>query len=220
MTLFQSDVEICKKEIAIREDNKLLNVYAIRKLMLIEKIKFNWYVLNRIDRRDLIKVNLSETSSSQFFQADNNTFMFLLNSAIPENNTTIVEGLCNLFTEQYRIKNRKDRFQYKYNFITDKAFEFFDSKGVNRTFLYTLEFSKEQKMSFIKIKEVKIKEENDYQYEIEPLKYSLGITTNIESYIEPFIKCLKLNDIEIQKGDFEHILMSKKNAKKDLGTGV
>ena len=41
MTLFQSDVEICKKEIAIREDNKLLNVYAIRKLMLIEKIKFN-----------------------------------------------------------------------------------------------------------------------------------------------------------------------------------
>ena len=75
-------------------------------------------------------------------------------------------------------------------------------------------------MSFIKIKEVKIKEENDYQYEIEPLKYSLGITTNIESYIEPFIKCLKLNDIEIQKGDFEHILMSKKNAKKDLGTGV
>ena len=48
----------------------------------------------------------------------------------------------------------------------------------------------------------------------------LGITTNIESYIEPFIKCLKLNDIEIQKGDFEHILMSKKNAKKDLGTGV
>ena len=107
MTLFQSDVEICKKAIAIREDNKLLNVYAIRKLMLIEKIKFNWYVLNRIDRRDLIKVNLSETSSSQFFQADNNTFMFLLNSAIPENNTTIVEGLCNLFTEQYRIK--KDR---------------------------------------------------------------------------------------------------------------
>lgn len=68
MTLFQSDVEICKKEIAIREDNKLLNVYAIRKLMLIEKIKFNWYVLNRIDRRDLIKVNLSETSSSQFFK--------------------------------------------------------------------------------------------------------------------------------------------------------
>ena len=36
--------------------------------MLIEKIKFNWYVLNRIDRRDLIKVNLSETSSSQFFK--------------------------------------------------------------------------------------------------------------------------------------------------------
>ena len=68
MTLFQSDVEICKKQIAIREDNKLLNVYAIRKLMLIEKIKFNWYVLNRIDRRDLIKVNLSETSSSQFFK--------------------------------------------------------------------------------------------------------------------------------------------------------
>lgn len=69
MTLFQSDVEICKKEIAIRDGNKLLNVYAIRKLMLIEKIKFNWYVLNRIDRRDLIKVNLSETSSSQFFSS-------------------------------------------------------------------------------------------------------------------------------------------------------
>lgn len=39
----------------------------------------------------------------------------------------------------------------------------------------------------------------------------LGITKDDGNYVEPFVKTLELNNIKIHKGDFEHVLMAKKN---------
>lgn len=182
--------------------------YAIRRIMLIEKIQYNCLRRDEIDYIKLINVYKTRDPYNLFVQATG-TFMLLLNDFIiqQKNCTQIVKELCKLLTKQSEL-------EYKFNFISDNVYEIFDTKGVKRTFLYTVEFSEIEKMSYIRIKEIKRSDDSD---KMVPLKYALGMTTDSKSDVEPFIKCLNFNNIEIQKGDFEHILMSNKNAKNELG---
>lgn len=191
------------------DDKTIFNSYAIKKVSLIEKIKYDKKsYFSKIESKEIVNVYEIkkyeiETKELNCILAAPNTFEISVRENQFFNKYQIINGVCETLTKQASIdKDTNDkRLFYQYNFITDQAFVIYDQKGVMRTFLYDIDFlqKEEEKIRLMKCKEIK---RTDNSYNMEPLKYALIITSpdNILTK-EAFMKCLNFNDIEIHKDD-------------------
>lgn len=189
------------------DDKTIFNSYAIRKVSLIEKIKYDKKsYFRKTESKEIVNVyeiKKYEIKNKELncILAAPNTFEISVRENQFFNKYQIINGVCETLTKQASIDKDTDdeRFFYQYNFITDQAFVIYDQKGVMRTFLYNIDFLQEKEIRLMQCKEIK---RTDNSYTMEPLKYALVITSpnNILTK-EAFMKCLNFNDIEIHKDD-------------------
>lgn len=182
------------------KDCEVLDKYALRKVMVISKIEYDND--KRIKCADAFNVyeKIDVTHNVHTFLSDS-TLMFRIEWNSFFDSARIMQSLCEMLTEQTRTE-QNDILGYKYNFISDKGFEIIDTKGSKRTFIIDLKYDQTIYMYMMRILEVPIGFNQFKEKGMKPLKYVLGITENTNDYAESFIKCLKLNDIEIQRCNF------------------
>lgn len=189
----------------------LYNKYAIRSVGIIKEKKiekqlslFPYYCNQTIPRIKFINVSKTLSGTSIYLEAKGIFTLLYPNYTGMDSVSPIVKGVCETFTKHYKDNDTLNR---EYYFISEIGFEIFDLEGNARTFICDLLELEEDGFNF-KVSEILKEENNDT---IKPLKYMLGITKDDGNYVEPFVKTLELNNIKIHKGDFEHVLMAKKN---------
>lgn len=175
------------------EDCKILDEYAVRKINFIEmetqekairQIPFFTEVKYKTTRLVNVYVNDKNIYAPPLFKVS------LGKNVKLQSLRKMLEGICDSLDIQNYIQ---------YNFVTDNGFEILDSKGNIRRFIYSLIEIKDRAEFYFEVSEILDQKENDV---ISPLKNMLGLTKNDNNYVDSFMKTLKLNDIEIQKGKF------------------
>lgn len=177
------------------EDYKIFEEYAIRKVRVIEKKE-------KKNIRLFPYITEAQSTETRFINVYRQAFscyceiyasgLFLFRSGLdnPEKEKFLIRDICNSLTELDHISFR---------FCSDIGFEILDSKGNIRTFVCELAPIENDNSFCFKVREILKQKENDV---IKLLKHMLGITKDDRNYVESFMKTLKLNDIEIQKGKF------------------
>lgn len=183
---------------------EILDKYAIRKVMVFSKIEYDTTdnENKKVTRADAFNVyeEIDVSHNVHTFLSDL-PLMFKIEWNSFFDSARIMQSLCEMLTKQTRIE-QNSILGYKYNFISDKGFEIIDTKGSKRTFIFDLKYDQTIYMYMMRILEIPIGFNQFKEKGMKPLKYVLGITENINDYTEPFMKGLKLNNIEIMRGNF------------------
>lgn len=178
-----------------REDCDSIDEYCIRKVYLIKKEEGSYGNVWTDDYRDpIIKCYLINDENDNHVLISPKHFKFTVYER-----THFLYDIESTLEQLCKIKVPRDE---RYKVLSNSAFDIVDTNDVKRTFIYSIKKLDNDELYGMTVSEFL---QCSKGYKIKPLQYVLTMTCdNGLNQVKSFMKCLKLNDIEIKKGKFNN----------------